>query len=102
MTVLVGSRCVVTERGVPGATVTIAESGGQVDTNATDGTITVSAAASVVVTNSFPSSTGGGGGILPGTGSDGLGSILLVAVALLGAGTALVVLRRRSNRLGAR
>ncbi len=95
LSVLVGSQCRITERAVPGATATIAETGGVPGGPTTDGTITVRAAATVVITNTFPA-------VLPATGNTGLGSILFLAAALVGGGVALLVLRRRANALGIR
>jgi hypothetical protein len=92
---LAGARCVITERDVAGATVTIAEAGGASGGSSTDGVVTLTAGAAVAFTNTFPAGTGGSGGLLPFTGGSGPASIVFVAVVLTIAGIALVVMRRR-------
>ena len=90
--VLAGSQCRVMEQTPRGATVTFTESGEAPGGNTTDGTVTVSVTAAIVVTNTFPA-------VLPPTGAR-LGPVLFLAFVLFAAGIALVGLRRRSKRLG--
>jgi hypothetical protein len=99
-TVLAGSRCRVTETGNAGATVTFVESGGAPDGNPGDGVITVVTDASVVVTNTYPSTNGGG--VLPPTGISDLDIALRLAEILIIGGLVLSVVpfvTRRRRRV---